>query len=693
VIDICIKEGGYNVLALKYGFSGLFISSVQRHEIFEAINYLYAISTIGIVINNIRLLNVNTDMKARLLEQTIKSKTIRNEMTLWYAKENQLYELYDKVYTPMDITLIKSKNDVKDHVRLEIPPNFDENKITESIYLYYKYLFFDTNNMDNVAFDYYSCSKMSILQRTHQILIHELPEDSLSEITISRLLNLNRTTDTKYMAKFENMWMAQWFDRWNLPCDYEYENNDDEDTSINEKKINDEFYNKKVVLVIYHQDASQTKAVKEIISKIKRLKKEIKSEKRHKSRPSKSAKVNPSINEEVMNKEEPTKFSRSGSTNSLISNITFANSVSSRRSSVASTTSTSSILNPRLSCFLDQDQDRDSLFSAKTENNWANSKYLSIEFEEDNNQALFMNEHCGNQCEMSKLNVLGSSLLKGDELAEIYEEINEVKQYLCQKKSRSKYFKMDDQEFKFKYSATATPAKSNMNASASTTASVSEEDRPTTMDEGLPVILSPKEGELRDLYKQLYYMCVYAVKIPQTIMKEVQFVCARNEADSKNFFFTKESDSSILDQKLKKDLINDITKYIVGPEIKYEITNEILNSDNLIENIASLFDSDRGMMFESNTNFTNWLFDICMKRKALNKKLEGKNGSDTGSLNELTTTEVKNNTDTITTTAANDTTANANNNTSTNETTTNNNNDTTSDNNTANNFEGLFIPL
>jgi len=49
----------------------------------------------------------------------------------------------------------------------------------------------------------------------------------------------------------------------------------------------------------------------------------------------------------------------------------------------------------------------------------------------------------------------------------------------------------------------------------------------------------------------------------------------------------------------------------------------MLNSENLIENIAALFDSDRGMIFESNNVFTNWIFDICMKRKKLNKQLQG----------------------------------------------------------------------
>jgi len=98
------------------------------------------------------------------------------------------------------------------------------------------------------------------------------------------------------------------------------------------------------------------------------------------------------------------------------------------------------------------------------------------------------------------------------------------------------------------------------------------------------------------------------------------------------------------------------------------------------------------MIFESNTNFTNWLFDICMKRKALNKKLEGKHESDdSGSSNEQPTAEATKSNAGIANTTTTDTTAN--NNTATNETTTNNNDTTSDNNNAANNFEGLLIPL
>eukprot|EP00833_Pecoramyces_ruminatium_P005005 jgi/Orpsp1_1/1179037/evm.model.c7180000067678.1 len=210
IIDFCIQEGGYNVRALKNGFSGLFICSIKVNEIYEAFNYLYSLSIIGTIISNIRLLNVNTDVKAQIMEHVIKSKTLQNEVRLWYAKENQLYDSYDIIYSPLDISTIKSRTDVKNHIHLKLP-DADESKINEKIYLYYKYLFFDTNILDNIAFDYYSCSKMSRLQRTHQILLNELPEDVLSHISISRLLNLNHTTDSKYITKFENMWMAQWF--------------------------------------------------------------------------------------------------------------------------------------------------------------------------------------------------------------------------------------------------------------------------------------------------------------------------------------------------------------------------------------------------------------------------------------------------------------------------------------------------
>jgi hypothetical protein len=279
IIDFSIQEGGYNIRSLKNGFSGLFICSIKVNEIYNAINYFYAISIIGTIINNIRLLNVNTDFKAYIMKYTFKSKALQNEVRLWYAKENQLYDSYDKMYIPIDITKIKSKADVKEHVHLNLS-NADENKINEKVYLYYKYLFFDTNIMDNITFDSYSCSKMSRLQRTHHALLNELPEDILSEITISRLLKINRITDSKYVTKFENMWMAQWISRWNLPYDYEYENVDDETSSINEKKINDDFYNKKNVLIIYHQDTTNNTEVKEIVEKIKKLKKELKSKKK-----------------------------------------------------------------------------------------------------------------------------------------------------------------------------------------------------------------------------------------------------------------------------------------------------------------------------------------------------------------------------------------------------------------------------
>jgi len=566
VIDICIQEGGYNVRALKYGFSGLFICSVKLNEIFDAINYLYALSNIGIIVNNIRLLNVNTDMKARLMDQKIQSKAIQNEMKLWYAKENQLYDIYDNLYEPLDITQIKTKCDVKDHVRMKFPSTFDDNKILENIYLYYKYLFFDTNILDNITFDYYSCSKMSRLQRTHQVFLHELPDDILSEITISRLVNLSRTTDNKYMTRFENMWMAQWFHRWNLPCDYEYENKDDDASSLNEKKINDEFYNKKNVLVIYHQNISQNKNVKDLLSKIKKLRKEVKLERKNKSGQSSkvirsSSKTSRAISTgdkslvEVVSLGETssantsrTSTANNNQNNSIytISNSTFSthhkiNSISD--ASMFSTIGTINNLNNDLLSIYP--------FKFPTNNNNNNNNNNDNDNNRNKMTSYYANAESNTDTQSTfKPVIIDGILSKPEDISNIQKEIGENKDHHYQYKIRNKYYKMEESDFQF------------MNDEMSGIVDEMANDNGS-------INQSPKEALLKELYKSLYDKCIYTVKIPKTIVKEIQFICARNEADSKNFFFNKESDSTILDHKLKKDLIKDIVKYLVGSDIKY----------------------------------------------------------------------------------------------------------------------------
>ncbi|ORX60836.1 hypothetical protein BCR36DRAFT_407837 [Piromyces finnis] len=615
IVDLCIQEGGYNIQALKNGFSGLFISSVRLKETFDAINYLYILSNIGIIANNIRLLNVNTNVKARLMEQNIQSKGIKNEMKLWYAKENQLYEIYDTLYDPIDITQIKAKNDVKNHVRMDFSSFFDEKKVIENIYLYYKYLFFDTTLLDNIAFDYYSCSKMSRLQRTHQTLLHELPSDILSEITISRLVNINNATDSKYMEKFENMWMAQWFHRWYLPCDYEYEDKDDDASSLNlnEKKVNNEMYNKKNVLVIYHLNTTENLKLKELISKIKKLRKEIKLEKKR-NRSSQESRILRSFSKtsrvtsrekskcEIVSIEETSVSESCAITSNPNNNLSY--STQHKVNSILNSNQTSVSIFSSLSETLNKLEDDDlptlnkfKLYNTNNNDNSDNKKgiqnYTTKEFGDDTPSP-----------SPYKPIVLDEIISKSEDISNIQKEIDKNKNNCNQYKIRNKYFMMEENEFKSIFEKTTETddellGNNNFNDQ------------------------NPKELLLKELYKSLYDKCIYSVKIPKTIVKEIQFICARNEADSKNFFFTKESDSAILDHRLKKDLIKDIVKYIVGPDIKYEISDNLLNSDNLIENISALFDSDRGMLFESNNIFSNWIFDICMKRKSLNKKLQG----------------------------------------------------------------------
>jgi len=53
-----------------------------------------------------------------------------------------------------------------------------------------------------------------------------------------------------------------------------------------------------------------------------------------------------------------------------------------------------------------------------------------------------------------------------------------------------------------------------------------------------------------------------------------------------------------------------------------------LSSENLIENIAALFDDDRGLLIEKNTVFTNWLFNICLKRKEMNNTFDNELSND-----------------------------------------------------------------
>jgi len=155
----------------------------------------------------------------------------------------------------------------------------------------------------------------------------------------------------------------------------------------------------------------------------------------------------------------------------------------------------------------------------------------------------------------SKASIIENTIITPEDLIGINKEINETKEIYSQMKIRNKYFNMDDSEFQFVHGDDSDAYDNFKN------------------ENGMADI-NPKELELKKLYKKLYNRCFYVVKIPKTIVKEVQFICARNEADSKNFFFTKESDSSVLDQKLKKDLINDIIKYIVGPEIEYVSFNK-----------------------------------------------------------------------------------------------------------------------
>ena len=576
IIDIAIQEGGYNIRALKHSFSGLFISSIKINEIFEAINHLYAISIIGTIIKNIRVLNVNAEVKALIMDCVIKSKAIQNEVKLWYAKENQLYEAYDKIFSPLDITTIKSRADVKEHVHISLP-NLDENKINEKIYLYYKYLFFDTNILDNVAFDYYSCSKMSRLQRAHQILLKELPEDVLSEISISRLLNINQITDTDYMSKFENMWMAQWFNHWNLPCDYEYTNADDESPlNNNEKEFNSELCNKKIVLVIYHLDITQNKEDQEIVSKIKKLQKELllnrteNNSKIDKSSPNLKKPTDKNINNSVSyklfddtikiyensdnnnNKNQKSNYpSCENNSNDSTNNKRRGNSVKSHnKGGIFSSLSEMSKFKSDSYFEPISNSIKRSISENIYKNNTPNVlNEMNINKNSNNNE---------NSNYYNKPSIIENTLSNPEDIIGINKDINENKEIYNKIKIRNKYYNMNDFEIQFIH-GNATGVYNNIS------------------NENSLEVDNPIELELKKLFKKLYKRCIYTVRIPKTIVKEVQFICARNETDSKNFFFTKKGESSILGQKLKKDLINDIIKYIVGPEIEYVSFNNISN--------------------------------------------------------------------------------------------------------------------